>query len=227
MTLRPITFSSKRFMLACILGLAMAFASTGYAQDVEGEPAPAAVVEEGAVSAPETAPVPAPVAETPVAEAPAEMPAAEIPTEEAVVAEPEAEETALSKLSAEILNILIPAFLLLIGFLVTWILNKVRAKLHLDVSDKQIASWADIANKAALRGSEWARNKAKDLTDDKTIPGPEVLEVAVDWAVEMGRAFKLPEIGREKLVGLIEGHLNTDRFEKAMASNAHGVAIPQ
>ena len=115
-------------------------------------------------------------------------------------AEPVAEpRTALDNFSSEILNILIPGFLAFIGFLVTWILNKVRVKLHLTVSDQQIDSWARLAERAAGRGAEWARNQVKDLTEDEKIPGPDILEVAVNWATEMGKTFKLPEMGREKL----------------------------
>lgn len=125
----------------------------------------------------------------------------------------EVKQTALAKLSEELLNILIPAFVTLIGLLVTLILNWVRKKFKLNVSDSQISTWSVLAEKAANRGAEWARNKAKDLTDGKTVPGPEILEVAVDWAVEMGKSLKLPEMGREKLIGLIEGHLAVKRAD--------------
>lgn len=193
---------SKRLILACVVGLTMAFASAGYAQ-TDGGAEPAVMMDAGAEVV-EAAPAPAPVAAVVAAD----------PAPAAIVAAPaSAKETALSKLSTEVLNILIPAFLALIGFLVTWILNKVRKKLHLNVSDQQVEAWAKIADKAAARGGEWARNKAKDATDGKTIPGPEVLEVAVDWAVEMGRAFNLPEMGREKLVGLIESNLHSKRTD--------------
>ena len=195
--------SSKKLILTCILGLVMALASKGYAQ-TEGDPSPVVMMDAGAEVASEAAP--APVAAAIVEAAPAE---------EAVAPAPEAQETALSKLSAEVLSILIPAFLALIGLLVTWVLNKIRKVLHLNVTDKQIAAWAALADKAANRGAEWARNKARDLTEGETIPGPEVLEVAVDWAIEMGRAFNLPEMGREKLVGLIESHLHAKREDSA------------
>lgn len=120
-------------------------------------------------------------------------------------------QSALSKLADDLMAILIPAFLALVGMLVTFILNWVRKKFKLNVSDAQIASWAALAERAANRGAEWARNKARDMTDGKKVPGPEILEVAVDWAVEMGRSLKLPEMGREKLVGLIESHLAARR----------------
>lgn len=121
------------------------------------------------------------------------------------------EPTAISKLVNELMNVLIPAFITLIGLLATFILNWIRKKFKLNVSDHQISSWSTVAEKAAHRAAEWARNKSKQMTDGKKVPGPEVLDVAVDWAVEMGKAFKLPDIGREKLIGLIESRLHVKR----------------
>lgn len=186
---------TKYLAMTCVIGLVMALASMGYAQD-HGDTGPAVASEVEVV-------VEAPV-ETPNIEAAKSVPA---PIAEISKDTP----TALSKLSSEVLNILVPVFLLLIGLLVTWILNWVRKKFKLDVTDQQIASWVSLADKAANRGAEWARNKAIELTEGKTVPGPEVLEVAVNWAIEMGIAFNLPEMGREKLIGLIESNLYARR----------------
>jgi len=152
------------------------------------------------------------VAPAPVVEAPAvaEPTPAVVVVEEAKASVPP---TALSKLTTEVMNILVPALLTLIGLLVAWVLNWVRKKFHLNVSDAQINAWSKLAEKAANRGAEWARNKAKTATEGVKVPGPDVLEVAVDWAVEMGRVFKLPEMGREKLIGLIESHLFVERTD--------------
>jgi hypothetical protein len=116
-------------------------------------------------------------------------------------------DTAIQSATSEILNILIPVFVALIGALATWILRKVQQKLHLDVGEKAAGAWSDLARKAALRGGEWARKKSKELTEGKKIPGPEVMEVAASWAVEMAKQQKLPEMARAKLEGLIEAHL--------------------
>lgn len=116
-------------------------------------------------------------------------------------------DTAISSATTEILNILIPVFVTLIGALATWILRKVQQKLHIDVGEKTAAAWAELARKAALRGGEWARKKSKELTDGKKVPGGEVMEVAAAWAVEMAKQQKLPEMARNKLEGLIEAHL--------------------
>lgn len=116
-------------------------------------------------------------------------------------------DTAISSATTEILNILIPVFVALIGALATWILAKVKQKLHLDVSEKTSEAWAELARKAALRGGEWARKKSKELTDGKKLPGGEVMDVAASWAIEMAKQQKLPEMARAKLEGLIEAHL--------------------
>jgi hypothetical protein len=129
-------------------------------------------------------------------------------------AQGDAEPTALDRLSNELLNVLIPVFVLFIGGLATWLLAKVQKKLGIEVGDKAADAWARLAKKGALRGAEWARKKAKDLTDGKKVPGPDVLETAANWAIDMGVAFKLPEIGREKLEGLIEAELFALRREE-------------
>ena len=171
-----------------------------------------------------------PLADTPTAEetaaasdASGETPDPEVttagvePEKPVVVPEPEAApagQTSLMKLVDQVVGILIPAFLTLIALLVTFILNWIRKRLKLNVSDQQIHSWSVVATKAASRGAEWARAKAKEAVIDKKVPGPDVLDVAVDWAVDMGITFKLPEIGREKLIGLIESKLFDSRSEK-------------
>jgi hypothetical protein len=111
------------------------------------------------------------------------------------------------------MNILVPAFVTLIGALCALLLAWARKKLKLDVSDRQLSSWSSYAQVGADRAGEWARNKVKTLADGKKVPGPEVLEVAVNFAVDMAREHGLPEIGREKLEGLIESHLNRNRAE--------------
>ena len=127
-------------------------------------------------------------------------------------------DTAISSVTSEVMSILIPVFVALIGALATWILAKVQQKLHIDVGQKTADAWADLARKAALRGGEWARKKSKDLTDGKKLPGGEVMEVAANWAIEMAKAQKLPELARAKLEGLIEAHLFELRAAEADAA---------
>lgn len=195
-----------KLKLLFVTALMLSFVSPTYAQEPTPDPVATEVADAGNV-----APTPAP------GEAVAETAAPEtenVPVVENASNAPEpalAEETALSKLSTEIMNILIPVFSTLMLGLATLVLNWVRKKFKLQVSDQAIYQWSLIAKKAADRGGEWARNKAKDLTDDKKVPGPEVLEVAVDWAVMAGKQYGLPEMGREKLIGLIEGQLHMDR----------------
>ena len=202
-----------KLKLLFVTALMLSFVSPAYAQDPPPglEPIAEVVADADAGGLAETAPV----------EAVAEVEAPETengPAVENASNAPEpalAEETALSKLSSEIMNILIPVFATLMLGLATLVLNWVRKKFKLQVSDQAIYQWSLIAKKAADRGGEWARNKAKELTDDKKVPGPEVLEVAVDWAVMAGRQYGLPEMGREKLIGLIEGQLHMDRIANA------------
>ena len=116
-------------------------------------------------------------------------------------------QTGLESFSAQVMAILVPVFVTFIGALATLLLNKAKAKLHLDVSDKTAEQWQNLAKAAALRGAEWARKKAKELTDGKKVPGPDVLDVAVLWATDMAVAQGLPELARNKLEGLIESEL--------------------
>ena len=158
-----------------------------YAQDDAG-PAVAQLDAAPTEAAVETAPEPA--VELEVKTAPADL-----------------SSTGLSNLSSSIMDILVPVFVTLIGGLSAILLAWVRKKLKLDVSDKQIRQWSDYAEIGAARAGEWARNKAKGLAEGEKIPGPDVMDVAVNFAVELARENKLPEMGREKLEGLIESKL--------------------
>ena len=183
-----------------------AIPSIALAQDDAGAAAPVeAIVAPDTIS--EVAPAPSPAADVP-ASAGSEV-AVAAPVLEAAPAAPG--QTSLDKLSSELLNILIPIFVLLVGVLATALLNWIRKKLKLEVSDKQIASWAGYAEIGAARAAEWSRNKAKGLTEGKKVPGPEVLEVAINFAIELGVEHGLPEMGRQKLRGLIESQLHTKR----------------
>lgn len=124
------------------------------------------------------------------------------------------EPTALEKFTTEVMNVLVPVFVMFIGGLATWILNLFRKKTGIQIGDAQIAAWSGLARKSALRGAEWARKKAKESTDGRRIPGPEVLEVAANFAVEMGIQANLPTMGRAKLEALIEAELFELRREQ-------------
>lgn len=155
--------------------------------------------------------VAAPIAETaPVAAEPDPAPPSTEPTPA-----PEVPQTGLEALRDQILAVLIPTFVLFIGGLAVLILRKVSSKLGLDLSDKVMQQWGELARQAALRGAEYARKKLKDATDGKKVPGPEVLDVAVNWATQMAIAQGLPVLAREKLEGLIEAHLFELRREEA------------
>lgn len=116
-------------------------------------------------------------------------------------------DTAIHSATAEIMNIMVPVFVALIGALATWILAKVKQKFHLDVSEKTTHAWNALASQAAARAGEWARKKALAAGDGKKIPGGEVMDVAANWAIEMAKQQKLPEMARAKLEGLIEAQL--------------------
>jgi len=194
--------------LLVVLFTSLAVPTFAIAQDDAGAVAPAETV-----AAPVAAPAPAPAAEAP-AEAPPEAVVADAPAPAVVAPAEPAAQTSLDKLSSELMNILIPVFVTLIGGLAVAFLAWVRKKLKLDVSNQQIYQWSEVAELAAGRGGEWLRNKVKEGTEDKKIPGPEVLEVAVNWGLDYGIAHGLPDIGREKLGGLIESKLHLKRLAK-------------
>ena len=124
------------------------------------------------------------------------------------------EVSALEKFTSEVMNVLVPVFVTFIGGLATWLLNLFRKKTGIQVSDAQIAAWSSLARKSALRAAEWSRNKAKQATDGRKIPGPDVLEVAANFAIEMGIQAKLPAMGRARLEALIEAELFALRREE-------------
>lgn len=115
--------------------------------------------------------------------------------------------TSVERFTTELMNVLVPVFVLFIGSLATWLLNIFRKKTGIEVSDAQLTAWSALARKAALRGAEYARQKAKTLTQGQKVPGPDVLEVAANFAIEMGLQAKLPAIGRARLEALIEAEL--------------------
>jgi hypothetical protein len=137
-------------------------------------------------------------------------------------------QTALQNLTDQVMAILIPSFVLLVGGLATAILAKVRHKLHLDNAGVITDQWDDLAKKAALRGAEWARQEAKKLEGDKKIPGGAVMETAANWAIDMGVQQGLPEMARKKLEGLIDAQLFKLRIENGdSAADPYGkVANP-
>jgi hypothetical protein len=124
---------------------------------------------------------------------------------------PAPEKTSLSKFSDALMDMLIPAFSTLILGLFSLLLLWGKKKLKLDVSDKGLASWTEVAKLAVDRGAEWSRNKVKKLVEGQKVPGPEVLDVAVNWATDLGVSMGLPAIGRAKLEGLIESELSKRR----------------
>jgi len=134
-------------------------------------------------------------------------------------------DTAIASATQEVMNILVPLFVSIVGALAAWILSKVRQKLNLDIGEKASAAWDDLARKAALRGAEWARKKSKDLTEGKKLPGGEVMEVAATWAIEMAKQQGLPELARAKLEGLIESRLFEIRAAGGLDTDSHD-ALP-
>lgn len=168
-------------------------------------PAPA-IADDAGIAVIETQP--APPASTPAAAPAAAVtdatPPGSTPT---IVVAPAPKQTGLEALRDQLLAILIPTFVLFVGALATAALAKFKKKLGLDVSEKVADQWRALAQNAALRGAEWARKKAKEMTDGKKVPGPEVLDVAVNWATDMAVHQGLPVLARAKLEGLIEAEL--------------------
>jgi hypothetical protein len=126
--------------------------------------------------------------------------------------------TSISRVTTDVLNVLLPIFVAFIGGLATWGAKKVLDKLHITLADSVMDQWSALAEKAAMFGAEYARKKAKELTDGKKVPGPEVLEAAASWAVSMGESMKLPDMAGDALKGLIESHLFKLRMDQT-ASN--------
>ena len=121
--------------------------------------------------------------------------------------------TALQRLSSDIMAVLEPVFVALVGALAVWLLSLLKKKLGIKVSDETASAWSNLAKKAALRGAEWARQEAKKLVGDAKVPGPAILDTALGWAVDMGEKMGLPEMLKSTLTGLIESELFKLRLE--------------
>ncbi len=132
-----------------------------------------------------------------------------------VLAADPAQQTALQNLSDQIMAILLPVVVAAVGLFATWLLAKIKSKFHIDVADSTAAAWSKLAQDSAMRAGEWALQKTKTLEDGKTLPGGDVMEVALNWAIQMAEQMKLPEMAREKLVGLIEAELFKLRLSSA------------
>jgi hypothetical protein len=181
---------------------------------------PAAAADAGQPDVTEVQPATTPAVEP--APAPDSSPASTMtvttlaPTQPTLTVTPQpSPQTGLEAFRDQVLAILLPIFVLFIGALATAALAKAKKKLGLEVSEKTTDQWGALARSAALRGAEWARKKAKELTDGKKVPGPEVLDVAVNWATDMAVHQGLPELARAKLEGLIEAELFQLRREEA------------
>jgi hypothetical protein len=125
-----------------------------------------------------------------------------------------AEDTAVQKLSDQLMSILTPVIVAFVGALFTWLLVLFQKKTGIKIEDDKVNAWSNIARKAALRGAEWARKEAKKRGAGVKIPGPEILEVSAKWAIDMGAQSKLPQMAKDALEGLIEAHLFELRMEE-------------
>jgi hypothetical protein len=128
---------------------------------------------------------------------------------------PATEPTALQNFVNQVLAILAPVIISALGVVTTWILFKIKQKLHIEVSQATQDAWAKLANDAAHRGAEWARQQALAAVGDKKIPGGAVMDVAANWAMQMAEQQKLPDMARAKLTGLIESELFKIRRDDA------------
>lgn len=124
--------------------------------------------------------------------------------------------TGLQSLEQAVMAILVPVVVAAASSLGLWIMNKLRQKLHLQVSDAQISQWNAILQHAVLRGAEYARNEADKLVEGKKVPGGQVMDAAVAFAVAAAESAGLPEKARSEIEGWIEGHLNATRREQAL-----------
>ena len=128
--------------------------------------------------------------------------------------------TALDRLSAGLLDIIVPVVVTAVGVFASWCLLKLKQKLHLDISDASLDQWSNLAKSAAARGAEWARNEAKKLTAGQKVPGPAVLEQATNWAMDVAASLNLPEKARKTVEGWVEAELNKLRREQAIENTA-------
>lgn len=119
----------------------------------------------------------------------------------------------LRQLMDQLLAVLTPFVVAVVGLMTTWVLKKLRDRLHLQVSDAQMTSWTQLAEQAALRGAEYARKVTRGESRKPT--GDEVLGVAVEWAADMALKSGLPAMSPERLKGLIESQLYRMRLSYA------------
>lgn len=113
--------------------------------------------------------------------------------------------TAAARFADQMFEIVTPIFVTVISTLASWVLWKARQRFGFQISESTQQQWDNIAEKAALRGAEWARQQAK--TTGRKVKGPAVLEVAANWAIDIAKDTKLPARGRDVVNGLVEAQL--------------------
>ena len=123
-------------------------------------------------------------------------------------------DTGLEKATTTLLDIVLPVAVMFTTGLAGWLMTKIAQLLGLKVKDEHAIQWSNLARRGALRAAEWARNKAKEATDGKKVPGNEVLDVALGFVTGMAEQFKLPGMARTQLEGMIEAELFQLRREE-------------
>jgi hypothetical protein len=133
--------------------------------------------------------------------------------------------TALSRISQGIVELITPIVISAVGVIASWLLWKLKQKTGIQISDATQASWESIATNAVLRAAEWAKNEADKLVGSTTVPGPAILETAVNWAITAASSMGLPEKAKAEVEGLVEAQLNKLRRQQGLEVAGTAAAI--
>lgn len=116
-----------------------------------------------------------------------------------------ADSTALAELSSAALDILMPAILVVLAWLARKVVKIFEAKTNIDIPQKQenqIDHWV-------AQGARYAEKKARTAAKEGfgEIKGPEKLELAVQYALDLAYEQGLTNWSRERLEAKIEAYL--------------------
>lgn len=122
---------------------------------------------------------------------------------------PAAEPNALSRLADIAFQVLVPVLSLFAAYLTNRLIGVFEQKTGFDVADKHEQWIRDWVEKGIHLGEEWSYKKVKGQTGKLT--GPEKLEVAADFVLDMVAKYNIPGWTRDKVTKYIEAQLGTHR----------------
>jgi hypothetical protein len=135
-----------------------------------------------------------------------------------------AADSAAARIGQDVLEILKPILAALVGWVVFKLTRTFEAKTGIDVPQK----YEDQVNAWVNQGIAYAEEKARQyvLAKGNTITGPEKLELALGFVLDLADQYKLTTYAKDKIVKKIEAMLGMSREVPAPAPTPEPVVEP-